>query len=653
MSELVKVTLPDGSSKEAPRGMRIADFVREQIGPGLAKAAYFAKLDGEPVDLSRALDRDARLEIVTTKSPEALEVARHDAAHVMASVVQRLYPGTQVTIGPSIEDGFYYDFAREQPFTPDDLAAIEKGIAEEIKADHPFVREEIAMGDAIALFERLGEKFKVEIVRDIAAKGSKTLTLYKHGAWTDFCLGPHGPSTGRLGAVKLMNVAGAYWRGDPKNPMLQRIYGTQFFDRKQLDEHLRKLEEARKRDHRKLGPALGLFAFHEVAPGSAFWLPKGTILYHTLADAMRRLVKRFGYQEVKTPLLFNKRLWEQSGHWGVYRENMFLVFDKESDPSLPVEDRLSMSLKPMNCPSHHLLYKLEKRSYRELPIRYFTVDVLHRNELSGSLGGLTRVRQFAQDDAHIYAMESQISEEFTRFMALMRTVYGAFGLEFKLGFATRPANPADRIGDDALWDKAEGALRVALESSGLPWQLNAGDGAFYGPKIDFAVTDSLGRSWQTCTFQLDYAAPERFDLTYVGDDNREHRPVVIHRAVYGSFERFIAILTEHYAGAFPAWLAPLQARVVTVSDRFNDWGRAVVDRLSAAGFRAELDESSDKLGAKIRNAELAKVPYCVVVGEKEVAAQGVAPRRHGGEDLKSMALDAFVELMKNEATPPY
>jgi threonyl-tRNA synthetase len=656
MSDLVKVTLPDGSAKEAPRGMRIADFVREHIGPGLAKAAYFAKLDGEPVDLARALDRDAKLEVVTTKSPEALEVARHDAAHVMASVVQRLYPDTQVTIGPAIDDGFYYDFAREKPFTPEDLEKIEKGIAEEVKADHPFVREEVSMDAALQLFRSKGEKFKVEIVEDIARKGAKTLTLYKHGDWVDFCLGPHGPSTGRLGAVKLMNVAGAYWRGDPKNPMLQRIYGTQFFDRKQLEEHLRKLEEARKRDHRKLGPALGLFTFHEYAPGAAFWLPHGTTLFNVLRDAMNRLVKANGYQEVKTPLLFDKRLWETSGHWGKYKENMFLVvgeYDVDEpppDPAQPFHHWCAQSLKPMNCPSHYLIYRMGKHSYRELPLRYFTTDVLHRNEASGSLGGLTRVRQFQQDDSHIFVMESQIQEEVGRIVGLMKKVYAAFDLPFSARFSTRPPQ---RIGDDALWDRAEGALETALKSLDLPYTVNPGDGAFYGPKIDFAVTDSLGRTWQLCTIQLDYAAPERFDLTYVGDDNKEHRPVVIHRAIYGSFERFIAILTEHYAGAFPAWVAPVQARVVTVSDRFNDWGKAAVERLSREGFRAELDESSDKLGAKIRNAELAKIPFTVVVGEKEVQAQAVAPRRHGGADLKTMALDAFVDLLKKEATPPF
>lgn len=652
MSDSVKVTLPDGSAKEAAAGTTVLEFVKGQIGPGLAKAAYFAKLDGEPVDLSRRLDRDAKLEVVTTRNPEALEVARHDAAHVMASVVQKLYPGTQVTIGPSIEDGFYYDFARETPFTPEDLEKIEKATNEAIKADHPFVRSEISMDEALALFEGLGEKYKVEIVKDIAARGAKTLTLYKHGDWVDFCLGPHGPSTGRIGVVKLLNVAGAYWRGDSKNAMLQRIYGTAFFDKKELDAHLAKLEEVRKRDHRKLGPALGLFMFHEWAPGAAFWLPHGTTLYNVLEDAMRRLVTANGYQEVKTPLLFNKRLWETSGHWGVYRENMFLVFDKESDPALPVEDRLSMSLKPMNCPSHHLIYKNGKRSYRELPLRYFTIDTLHRNELSGSLGGLTRVRQFAQDDSHIYLAESQIADEIERITSLMKIVYGAFGLQFSLKFSTRP-KPEERLGDDALWDRAEGALRAALDRMGLPWELNPGDGAFYGPKIDFVVTDSLGRTWQTCTIQLDYAAPERFDLTYVGDDNKEHRPVVIHRAVYGSFERFIAILTEHYAGAFPAWLCPVQARVVTVSDRFDDWAREVTTALQAKGWRVELDGSSDKLGAKIRNAQLAKIPYTLVVGEKEVEAKGVSPRRYGGEDLKTMPLADFAALLEKEATPPY
>lgn len=650
MSDLIKITLPDGSTKETERGARVADFVRTSIGPGLAKVAYVAKLDGTQVDLSTPLTADAKLEVVTTKSPEALEVARHDAAHLLASVVQRLYPGTQVTTGPTTDDGFYYDFVREQPFTPDDLARLEQGIAEEIKADHPFVREEVSLDAAIELFRAKGETFKVAIIQGIAARGAKTLTLYRHGDWVDFCLGPHGPSTGRVGVVKLMSVAAAHFRGEKDNAAVQRIYGTAFFDKKQLDEYLHRLEEARKRDHRRLGPALGLFSFHEYAPGSAFWLPNGTTLFNTLRDAMNRLVKANGYLEVKTPLLFNKRLWETSGHWGKYKENMFLVLDNEADEKAPLDERVTQAIKPMNCPSHHLLYRMGKHSYRELPLRYFTTDVLHRNELSGSLGGLTRVRQFQQDDSHIYLMESQVQDEVARIVAMMKTVYGAFGLAFTAGFSTRPAQ---RIGDDTLWDRAEGALRTALDSLGMPYTENPGDGAFYGPKIDFAVTDSLGRTWQLCTIQLDYAAPERFDLTYAGDDNKEHRPVVIHRAIYGSFERFIAILIEHYGGAFPAWLAPVQARIATVSDRFDDWARVVLEQLTRAGWRVVLDSSSERLQMKIRNAEIDKIPYILIIGEKEVAAQGVAPRRRGGEDLKTMPLDSFAQLLRSEATPPY
>ena len=468
MSDLVKVTLPDGSQKEAPRGATVLDFVKTSIGPGLAKAACFAKLDGEPVDLSRKLDRDAKLEIVTTKSPEALEVARHDAAHVMASVVQKLYPGTQVTIGPRSRTAS----------TTTSRATRRSRRRTSRRSRRRRTRRSRRTSRSSATRSRWtprsgsssgwARSTRSRSSRTSPRTGAKTLTLYRHGDWVDFCLGPHGPSTKRIGVVKLLSVAGAYWRGDAKNAMLQRIYGTAFFDKKELDAHLAKLEEVKKRDHRKLGPALGLFAFHEVAPGAAFWLPNGTTLYNVLEDAMRRLVTKGGYQEMKTPLLFNKRLWEQSGHWGMYRENMFLVFDKEADPALPVDERLSMSLKPMNCPSHHLFYKMGKRSYRELPVRYFTVDVLHRNELSGSLGGLTRVRQFAQDDAHLYLMESQIPEEVSRIVELMKTVYGAFGLEFSLLFSTRPVKPEDRIGDDALWDKAEGALRAALDTMGLP-----------------------------------------------------------------------------------------------------------------------------------------------------------------------------------------
>lgn len=645
MGEQITITLPDGSAREVPSGISAAEFVRSQIGPGLARAALFARLDDEPLDLSRRLERSGRLTVYTEKSAEGLELLRHDAAHVVASVVQRLFPGTQVTIGPTIEDGFYYDFHREQPFTPEDLERIEEAANAEVKAAHPFVREEVSFEEAKRLFGELGEKFKLEIVDDIAARGAKTLTLYKHGGWVDFCLGPHGPDTGRIGVIKLLNVSGAYWRGDHTKPQLQRIYGTAFPDRKQLEAYLTRLEEAKKRDHRRLGRELGLFTFLPVSPGAAFWLPKGTTLYNTLAGAMRRLlVEQAGYQEIKTPLIYNKALWEQSGHWGKYRENMFLVLDSETGEH-------DMSVKPMNCPSHHLVYGLERRSYRDLPLRLFTTDVLHRNEASGTLGGLTRVRQFAQDDSHIYLAEEDIGAEVSRIVGLVDRVYSSLGLPVEFKFSTRPDN---FLGDPASWDRAEEMLRQALDATGRPYTLKPKDGAFYGPKIDFDVTDSLGRKWQCATIQLDYLAPERFDLKYVGADNAEHRPVVIHRAIYGSFERFIAILVEHFAGAFPTWLAPVQARIVTVSEKQAAYAREVYETLAARGLRVELEEDTgQKIGARIRLAELAKVPYAVVIGDKEVEARAVAPRAHGGKDLGRMPLEAFVELLEKESRVPW
>ncbi len=643
MSDVVNVSLPDGSAKQVARGTTIHDFVRTQIGAGLAKAAVFARLGDEDVDLSRPLDADAKLRIFTTRDPEALEVARHDAAHVVASVVQRLFPGTQVTIGPVIEDGFYYDFFRETAFTPDDLQKIELATNELIAKDLPFVRREVTKDEAVALFGGLGETFKLEIIEDIFQKGAKALTLYSHGDWTDFCLGPHGPGTARIGVVKLTSVAGAYWRGNPKNPMLQRIYGTAFFDKKALDQHLSRLEEAKKRDHRRLGKELDLFHFFPIAPGAAFWTHKGTRLYHVLGDAMRRLMLRSDYEEIKTPLLYNTALWEQSGHWGKYKENMFLVLDNESQEH-------DFSLKPMNCPSHHVFFGSRRRSYRELPLRYHTQDVLHRNEAAGALSGLTRLRQFQQDDAHIYLAEAQIADEVQRLVSFVDKVYAAFGLTYTAKFATRPEQ---RIGDDAMWDRAEGALKAALEKTKLAYELKPGDGAFYGPKIDFDVSDSIGRKWQLGTIQLDYAAPERFDLSYTGDDNQSHRPVVIHRAIFGSFERFIAICIEHYAGAFPAWLAPVQARIVTVTDRQHDWAMEVKERLLDADVRVELDERNEKLGAKIRDAQMEKIPFTLVIGDNEVEAKGVAPRRYGGADLKTMPLEAAVELLVKEGRVPF
>lgn len=642
MAETVTVTLPDGSQKQAARGMRVGDFVREQIGAGLFKAAVVAKLDGELVDLSRPLWGDAKLEVLTTRSPQALEVARHDAAHIVADAVQKLFPGTQVTIGPTIEEGFYYDFHREKPFTPEDLVKIEELANQIVARDLPFEREEVSAPEALRLFEAKGEKFKLEIIQDIVGRGAKALTLYKHGDWVDFCLGPHGPSTGKVGVIKVLSSSGAYWRGDHRNPMLQRVYGTAFFDKKALAEWMNRQEEAKKRDHRRLGKELDLFHFHPYAPGAAFWTPKGTALYQTLSDYMRKLALEHGYVEVKTPLLFNKGLWEKSGHWGKYKENMFLVLDSETQEH-------DCSLKPMNCPSHHLFYGFAKHSYRELPIRMHTQDVLHRNEASGTLSGLTRVRQFAQDDAHIYCTHQQVPEEVKRFVALLDRVYRAVGLEYTAKFSTRPEQ---RIGDDAMWDRAEASLKSALDGLGLSYEVKPGEGAFYGPKIDFDVSDSLGRKWQLGTIQLDHVAPERFDLTFVGEDNAEHRPVVLHRAVYGSFERFIAILIEHFAGAFPAWLAPVQAVLVTVADRQLEYARQVLGRLKAGGFRAELDERGMTLNAKIREAQLGKVPFTLVIGDREVESGSVAPRRHGGEDLKGMKLEAFVELLAKEAAWP-
>jgi threonyl-tRNA synthetase len=642
MADQITVTLPDGSQKQAARGTSIADFVRESIGAGLAKAALFARVNGQDMDLARPLNEDVKLQIFTSKSPEGLELIRHDAAHVVASVVQRLFPGTQVTIGPATEEGFYYDFFREKPFTPEDLEKIEEEANKEIAKNHPFVRTEVSMEEALKLFEDKGEKFKVEIVKDIAAKGAKTLTLYTHGDWVDFCLGPHAPTTGKIGVIKLLSTSGAYWRGDHRNPMLQRIYGTAFFDKKALQEYLTRMEEARKRDHRKLGKELDLFHFHQYSPGAAFWTPKGTTLYNTLSTFMRKMTAENGYVEIKTPLLYNKGLWETSGHWGKYKENMFLVLDSETGEH-------DFSLKPMNCPSHHLYYGFKKHSYRDLPLRLHTQDVLHRNEAAGSLGGLTRVRQFCQDDAHIYCREDQIPDEVRRFVQLLDRIYKAVGLTYSVKLSTRPEK---RLGDDALWDRAEAGLKSALESLGLQYELKPGDGAFYGPKIDFDVSDSIGRKWQLGTIQLDYLAPERFDLTYVGDDNAEHRPVVLHRAIYGSFERFIAILIEHFAGAFPAWLAPTQAVLVTVADRQMDYARKVRDQLKAKGYRVEVDERGLTLNAKIRDAQLQKIPFTLVIGDNEVEGGAVSPRRYGGEDLKSMKLEAFEALLDKEAALP-
>jgi len=626
----MQVELPDGSRKEVPNDATVA-AVAASIGKRLAKDAIAGKVNGKIVDVYARVPDGAKIEIVTPKSETGRDTIRHSTAHLMAMAVQELFPGTQVTIGPVIENGFYYDFGTDRPFTDQDLRRIEERMAEIVKRDLPIRREEWDRGEAVKLFRGIGERYKVEIIESIP--GDETLSVYRQGEWFDLCRGPHVPSTGRLGAFKLLSVAGAYWRGDVHNAMLQRIYGTAWADEKELNDYLQQLEQAKARDHRKLGKELDLFHFHPFAPGAAFWTPKGTILYNVLSENIRTLTRENGYLEVKTPLLYNKGLWEISGHWGKYKENMFLVLDSETGEH-------DFSLKPMNCPSHYLLYKMKRHSYRELPIRYATQDVLHRNEASGVLSGLTRVRQFQQDDAHILCTEAQVPDEVRRFVALLDRVYGSVGLEYTAKFATRP--PV-RIGDDALWDRAESLLKSALDSLGRPYELKPGDGAFYGPKIDFDVSDSIGRKWQLGTIQLDYNAPERFDLTYIGEDNSEHRATVMHRAIYGSFERFIAILIEHFAGAFPVWLAPVQAAVLPLSEKFVDYARDATQKLLAAGLRVEVDESNEKLGAKIRTAELAKIPYMLIVGEKEASSGAVSLRKRTGGDQGSMPLEQFIE----------
>ena len=628
----MEIILPDGSRREVPEGATVAD-VAAAIGPRLAKDALAGRVDGKLVDVDSPVHDGATVAIVTPKSDEGRDVIRHSTAHLMAHAVQELFPGTQVTIGPVIENGFFYDFVSDRPFTEEDLRAIEQRMTEIAERDIPVRREVWSREEAIEEFSRIGESYKVEIIRDIP--GDEPISVYRQGDWKDLCRGPHVPSTGRLGAFHLQSVAGAYWRGDVKNAMLQRIYGTAWADRKELEAHLRQIEEARARDHRKLGKELDLFHFHPVAPGAAFWTPAGTTIYQTLSQFMREALLENGYVEIKTPLLFNKALWETSGHWGKYRENMFLVLNSETGEH-------EYSLKPMNCPSHHLYYGMKRHSYRELPMRLHTQDVLHRNEAAGAMSGLTRVRQFAQDDAHIYCLENQVPQEVKNFVALLDQVYGAVGLEYTAKFATRPP---ERIGDDALWDRAESLLRSALDALGRPYELKPGDGAFYGPKIDFDVSDSIGRKWQLGTIQLDYNAPERFDLTYIGEDNSEHRPAVLHRAIYGSFERFIAILIEHFAGNFPLWLAPTQAIVLPLSEKFVDYGREVRAKIVAAGLRSEIDESNEKLGAKIRLAQLRRIPMMLVVGEKEAAAGTVAVRKRGAGDQGSLPVDEVVDGM--------
>ena len=631
-NDKIHITLPDGRVLDLERGATPRD-VAAAIGPGLAKAAVAAVVDGQTVGLMEPLESDSGLRILTEKDKDSLAVLRHSAAHVLATAVRELRPGAGIGFGPAIDEGFYYDFDVDAPFTPEDLEAFEEKMAEVVARDEPFERRRVTREEARALFA--DDPLKLERLEEFPE--DEVITVYRNGPFLDLCRGPHVPSTGRLKHFKLLSGAGAYWRGDHRRQMLQRIYGTAFHTKADLDEHLHRLEEARRRDHRRLGKELDLFQFHPVSPGAAFWTPRGTALYNTL-EAFVRERQREAFLEVRTPLLYTKALWEQSGHWGKYRENMFLVLDNETGEH-------DMSLKPMNCPSHHLYYATATHSYRELPVRYVTLDVLHRNELSGALSGLTRVRQFAQDDCHVYLREDQIAEEVKFLMDFILGHYEAFGLKSSLTFATRPEV---RIGSDEQWDRAEAALREALDSTGREYEVEEGDGAFYGPKIDFRVTDSIGRQWQLGTIQLDYNAPERFDLTYVGEDNAPHRPVVIHRAVCGSFERFVAILIEHFAGAFPTWLAPEQVRVLPISEQWTESARALTAQLEEAGVRAAL-AAKDTLSYRIREAETMKVPYMAIVGEREAEAGTVAVRKRGaGKKQDVMPREEFVARVVEE-----
>jgi threonyl-tRNA synthetase len=614
--------------------------VAESIGPGLAKAALAVKVDGQLRDLSREIEDDAALEIVTKKQTEdALDLLRHDAAHVMAEAVQELYPGTQVTFGPATEDGFYYDFAREEPFTTEDLEKIEERMHEIVERNETIEREVWDREEAIEYFKKIGEKYKAEHIATLPQ--DEVITVYRQGDWLDLCLGPHLPSTGKLGhGFKLLRVSGAYWRGDARNEQLQRIYGTCWEDEKRLKAYLTMLEEAGKRDHRKLGREMNLFHQQEEAVGSVFWHPKGWTFYRTVESYMRRRLEAAGYEEVKTPQLIDRQLWEASGHWEKFREAMFIA---ES------EDRI-LAVKPMNCPGHVQIFKQGLKSYRDLPLRLAEFGACHRNEPSGALHGMMRVRAFTQDDAHIFCTEDQIIGETEVFCELLKSVYKDFGFEsVRVKFSDRP--PV-RAGSDETWDKAEKALIEATEAAGLEYSLNPGEGAFYGPKLEFVLTDAIGRDWQCGTLQVDFVLPERLDATYIGADGGRHRPVMLHRAILGSFERFLAIVIEQYAGRFPLWLAPVQATVATITNDADGYAREVQAKMAAAGLRVETDLRNEKINYKVRELSLAKVPVIAVVGQREAEEGKVALRRLGGQQQEILALDDAIARLREEALPP-
>ena len=665
-SALIKVTLPDGSVREVLPGTTPAD-IAAAIGPGLAKAALAARVDGELRDLARPLEADTALALITARDEaDALELVRHDYAHVLAEAVQTLFPGTQITFGPATDDGFYYDVMAPQsrgPFTEDDLPAIEEAMRAIIRADKPLVREVWSREALIARWQSAGEAFKAEWAAELPE--GEELTVYWSGepgetGWLDMCRGPHLPSTGKLdpAAFKLTRVSGAYWRGDQKNPQLSRIYGTGWLNKKQLDAHLHRLEEAAKRDHRRLGQELDLFHLQSEAQGSVFWHPKGYVIYRALEDYMRRAIVAAGYQEIKTPQLMDVRQWEQSGHWGKYAENMFAVPDIVPDgeggkPSVAA-DADWMAMKPMNCPAHVIVFRQGIKSYRDLPLRLYENGCCHRNEAHGALHGIMRVRQFTQDDAHIFCREDQIVDEVRAFCALADRIYKDFGFKYAVKLALRPDK---RFGSDADWDKAENELRQAVVQAGLAtpdygWEELPGEGAFYAPKLEWHLTDAIGRTWQVGTIQSDRVLPERLDASYVGEDGARHRPVMLHRAIFGTYERFIGILIEEYAGRFPMWLAPVQAVVATITSDADDYARSVAARLEAAGLRVEADLRNEKINFKVREHSLAKVPHLLVVGKREAEEGKVAIRTLGSEGQRIMTLDEALAMLVDEATPP-
>jgi len=657
MTELLKISLPDGSVREMEPGSTPAD-VAAAIGPGLAKAAIAARVDGELRDINRPFESDSELALVTARDEDdALELARHDFAHVLAEAVQALWPGTQITFGPSTDDGFYYDVkapADRDPFSMDDLPAIEEKMREIIKADKPLRREVWSRQQLIDKWQAEGEVFKAEWARELPE--NEELTVYWSGEdWLDMCRGPHLASTGKLDpqAFKLMRVAGAYWRGDQKNAQLTRIYGTGWLNKKQLNAHLTRLEEAAKRDHRKLGREMDLFHLQEEAHGSVFWHPNGYRIWRQLEAYMRRKMDKAGYREIKTPQVMDARQWEQSGHWGKYRENMFVIPDEvpntEEDGPVISGEADWMALKPMNCPAHVLVFKQGITSYRDLPIRLGEMGCCHRNEPHGALHGLMRVRQFTQDDAHIFCTEGQVVEEVQAFLALADTVYRDFGFSYDIKLALRPEQ---RFGSDSDWDKAEQELRDALTANGLEWEELPGEGAFYAPKLEWHLTDAIGRTWQVGTIQSDRVLPDRLDASYVGEDGEKHRPVMLHRAIFGSYERFIGILIEHFAGRLPVWLAPTQAVVATIVSDADDYAKEAVGKLEAAGIRVDSDLRNEKINYKVREHSLAKVPHLLVVGKREAEEGTVAVRTLGEKDQRVMSLEEAIDMLRTEATPP-